>query len=258
MPNHVTNRISVTGPKEDLARLKDFLRFKHPGQEETPLSFNSFLPMPQELVNTTSGSGVIEAVYLVDHEMFSKAYDIERSAPWADKMPVADYESKMLSNLTRTASLMRKDAEPFQSREEAIAWFTAHSLETIDSGKLHAKALRNTGYLDWYDWSVANWGTKWDAYSVSLVEEEGKLIYRFDTAWSTPAPFIQKMVETFTTLDFEHWYFDEGHNFWGIACYSAGEQVVNRESLAEDLKPLCLELKGYDPDEDGDEADSDE
>ena len=255
MPNHVTNKITVTGPKEDRDRLKDFLRFKHPGEEETPLSFNSFIPMPQELMETTSGSGVVESIYLVDREMFEKAYEISQRKIWDEKMPIAAYESKMLSNLAQKAKWVQQDVEPFRSREEALAWFTEHDQTVFAFGERHAKALRNTGYLDWYEWSIANWGTKWDAYSIRVEETDDKLIYQFDTAWSPPTPFIEKMVETFQMLDFEHWYFDEGHNFWGIACYSAGEQVVTRESLEEDMKPLCIELKGYDPDaeEDADE-----
>lgn len=253
MPNHVTNRISVTGLKEDRDRLKDFLRFKHQGQEETPLSFNSFIPMPQELMETTSGSGVVESIYLVDPEMFEKAYEISQRTIWDEKMPIAAYEAKMLCNLMRTAKWGQPDAEPFPSREEALAWFTEHNQKILEFGERHAKALRNTGYLDWYTWSIANWGTKWDAYSVRLEETDDKLIYQFDTAWSPPTPFIEKMVETFQMLDFEHWYFDEGHNFWGIACYSAGEQVVTRESLKEDRNPLCIELKGYDPDDEEDD-----
>ncbi|MCY9864984.1 hypothetical protein OTK49_20930 [Vibrio coralliirubri] len=28
--------------------------------------------------------------------------------------------------------------------------------------------LEQTGYLDWYSWSLANWGTKWNGYDVSF------------------------------------------------------------------------------------------
>lgn len=49
--------------------------------------------------------------------------------------------------------------------------------------------LRRKKYnaLDWYDWSVANWGTKWNAYDVHYTtHDDTKLVLQLDTAWDTP------------------------------------------------------------------------
>lgn len=43
------------------------------------------------------------------------------------------------------------------------------------------------GYTDWYEWSLGEWGTKWDACEVfHSVEPDGSLLLEFDTAWSPP------------------------------------------------------------------------
>lgn len=58
----------------------------------------------------------------------------------------------------------------------------------------------------WYDWNVRNWGTKWDVavnddneYPDTVLHEhksEGEdqwLVYGFQTAWSPPAPAMEKL-----------------------------------------------------------------
>lgn len=47
------------------------------------------------------------------------------------------------------------------------------------------------GVVCWYEWNVANWGTKWGGYSASDKALPGDLCeLRFDTAWSHPYPII--------------------------------------------------------------------
>jgi hypothetical protein len=55
----------------------------------------------------------------------------------------------------------------------------------------------------WYNWAVTNWGTKWDAWDISLSEEVQHLFYEFTTAWSSPFPIYDKLKETFPELVFD-------------------------------------------------------
>ena len=50
------------------------------------------------------------------------------------------------------------------------------------------------GYKDWYDWSVANWGTKWDACNSRIINNDE--IY-FDTAWNEAEPIHKKLSEKY-------------------------------------------------------------
>ena len=46
-------------------------------------------------------------------------------------------------------------------------------------------ALADIGHENWYDWSVANWGTKWNAVRAAIEElpgADGAHEIRFDTA----------------------------------------------------------------------------
>ena len=43
------------------------------------------------------------------------------------------------------------------------------------------------GALNWYDWSIAHWGTKWNAYEVRYIAHtDTTLVLELQTAWGTP------------------------------------------------------------------------
>jgi hypothetical protein len=63
------------------------------------------------------------------------------------------------------------------------------------------RRMSEYGAVNWYDWSIAHWGTKWGAYSHTVYElgffkdyEDnvyGRVDLRFETAWSQPTPIFQ-------------------------------------------------------------------
>lgn len=85
------------------------------------------------------------------------------------------------------------------------------------------------GYADWYDWSIANWGTKWGDCETELVHHvPTELLYTFDTAWSPPIQLIQKMSVKYPTLSFSIVYEELGMGFIG------GMKIVNGETVMEE------------------------
>lgn len=63
---------------------------------------------------------------------------------------------------------------------------------------------------NWYDWSVKNWGTKWNAYETKV----GLHSVSFLTAWSAPFPVVKKLSSLFPSVTITHYYADEdiGYN----------------------------------------------
>ena len=57
--------------------------------------------------------------------------------------------------------------------------------------------LKTHGYKDWYDWRVANWGTKWDIeLDDKYVSQDGKMVQiTFNSAWSPPIEAYNKLKE---------------------------------------------------------------
>lgn len=106
---------------------------------------------------------------------------------------------------------------------------------------------------NWFDWQMQNWGTKWGASGQSCGVENGKAFIKFDTAWTVPYPIISAFANRFK-IPFEHRYFDEGHNFWGIEKWEFGgfskskiSRIGKIKNEQADHDNLCVELEGYDP-----------
>jgi hypothetical protein len=115
---------------------------------------------------------------------------------------------------------------------------------------------------NWSTWNCANWGTKWNAYDCSMGVNDGRAWIQFDTAWSVPYPVLAAFNNRFQ-IPFEHRYYDEGANFWGVETWGPREypkddpkivRITKRKSDEADRHALCMELKGYDPAEREDAA----
>lgn len=66
----------------------------------------------------------------------------------------------------------------------------------------------------WYNWNNKNWGTKWDAWDVSVIQggvgRKLRLVYDFTTANATPLLVLEAMMALFPYLNFELRWQDEG------------------------------------------------
>ena len=82
---------------------------------------------------------------------------------------------------------------------------------------LRASNVEQHGYANWYDWRVANWGTKWDVgdkdADVGYTEGDTTVGFSFDSAWSPPIEFYNKMQELGFTV--KAYYYEPGMAFCG-------------------------------------------
>lgn len=175
MPNHTTNHLLVEGNANDLAEMRSFVM----GDDEV-FSFNSIIPMPEELRGTTKGFGM--------------------------------------------------------AHNETLE-------ETHEREQREAKLVDRHGFDNWYDWSVANWNTKWDAYPMSDLpleweERRNGLYIEFFTAWSPPLSVIAALANKFPTLRFSLDYSDEGGGY-------AGQFVCEGSDLRDECfdDPVLIEAK---------------
>ena len=74
------------------------------------------------------------------------------------------------------------------------------------------------GVTNWFDWSLQNWGTKWDTGEEDDLEIEPygdtlSVQCSFETAWSPPDAIYEYMVEQGYTI--EAYYYEPGVGFCG-------------------------------------------
>ena len=61
----------------------------------------------------------------------------------------------------------------------------------------------------WYDWRLQNWDTKWDAYDVTVTDDDpDQLEVEFSTAWSPPDAICSALRNQYPDLSVS-WFYDE-------------------------------------------------
>ena len=114
------------------------------------------------------------------------------------------------------------------------------------------------GYDNWYDWRVANWGTKWDIDTTQGLEftDNGdgtaQISGWFETAWAPPIEAYNTFIEDMDGCSLIADYHEPGMDFAGI--YDNGddqymeglgeycEQVVKGKTQLEDTPELFQTL----------------
>lgn len=89
---------------------------------------------------------------------------------------------------------------------------------------------------DWYHWNCRNWGTKWDiasadgdTYGTTMeVNDDGDVVYRFETAWSPVHEVLTKLSKMYPTLEFGY-YYEEEQGWGGEDTIIDGEVVESKE-----------------------------
>lgn len=70
------------------------------------------------------------------------------------------------------------------------------------------------GYKDWYDWNVANWGTKWDFALENLERQDANTVTAaFDSAWAPPTGAYARLEALGFEID--AFYYEPGMAFVG-------------------------------------------
>ena len=91
---------------------------------------------------------------------------------------------------------------------------------------------------DWYNWRIANWGTKWDTSDctdngICVEGDESYIEYRFSTAWSPPIEALDVLAEKCPTLRIVIHYFEGGCDFGGMKEYAEGSCIGENDDIEE-------------------------
>lgn len=221
MPNHITNRIKFLGEPERIRAIMEAI--KHDEMGLGSVDFNKVIPMPESL-NITAGS-------ITDKGL--KAYK--------------DFVSILLFDGAN------KDIDLLNIPEEKEAIFLKQRTDIKEdewsAGRQAFRNIQQYGFPTWYEWSINNWGTKWNAYDCIEIEDaaEARKELCFNTAWSAPHPILSKLAQMYPDVEIEHEWADEdfGHNL-GRVKYK-GDTILE-EYIPETTKEayeFALKVHGY-------------
>lgn len=111
---------------------------------------------------------------------------------------------------------------------------------------LEAQQKRNVekyGYSNWYDFCVAEWGTKWDvgADGCSDIHPDGKMLHTsFDSAWSPPVGAYEKLEAQGFRVN--ALFYESGMSFAGSYQDGFCEEVPLEGLSADDIENNYPEL----------------
>jgi len=94
--------------------------------------------------------------------------------------------------------------------------------------------IEQYGYKDWYDFSVNEWGTKWDVGDSDGINEvtENSLTVYFDSAWAPPLAAYEKMAAL--GFEIEAMYDESGMGFCGCWTNAGGDDYYEYSSLSSE------------------------
>ncbi len=151
-------------------------------------SFNKWIRIP-ELIKTNSND-----VIIINGIKYEKRDDIDEIPSYI----LENFPYKVLKTYHERYKDGISGKLVFQGSRlyfDHITWCYSQG-ELISRGKKYIEAKEKYGYKDWYEWSNANWGTKWNACDTCLdnVNPNPEFV-SFETAWCYPEPVILKILE---------------------------------------------------------------
>lgn len=215
MPNWCHNTLTASGPLEGVARFKRDARVS----DEQPLSFARILPEPSEQEYAAMDEERKVACYL---------------CAGRGKRPVTKEEADEWGCV-------------FHPNVEAVLPFAERRPCNLCAGS--GRALPSGQSDSWWNWRYENWGCKWDASFgepfMALVAEGGNVeattqalgvvetpeiaIYKFDTPWGPPVPFVERASELYPELEFVLRFGEPGGDFAGQVRCVAGITIESED-----------------------------
>lgn len=207
MPNWVCNEI-VFESKEAAAVVREAVE-----TDEEGFDFNKITPMPESLL-VCSGSSTNFALGYLN----GKISDEEASA----KLPMHGRNQFGGDADITTLSQLR------------------------EFGELLADNIERYGCADWYEWSIRNWGTKWNACEAYWSDTS----VCFDTAWDAPIPIFAAMALRFPGVGFAATWSEEQFDLiTGVLVVTSDGRCMLREPEADTYEAFVLACSFWDQDQ---------
>ena len=185
MPNWCYNELEISREAAE-----KYLLAK--GEEGDIIDFNKLIPMPESIKQTEAGGSNHIDVYLYLSEKLKKSPD-----------------EVLAENLELLKKIFYKfDADDAKKCLEQIEEKQLSAEETDTHYATGCRLMENYrlyGAINWYDWALRNWGSKWNGGKTEITDTENEqVILEFETPWAPPGGIIEALSKV---ADFK-WIFD--------------------------------------------------
>ncbi|MDQ3190212.1 MAG: hypothetical protein M3Q58_01315 [Bacteroidota bacterium] len=230
MPNHIQNKLQVIGDNQEVQKVLKHIKGKHDDGVEIEIDFNKIRPMPKGMDSEVNSHIKMWVEVCTGQLDFATLFQ-----------PMEDSVSNLLKD-NKFATLSKRMAA-----NTALEYLTGKRQGTVKdfSDEDFAafiqclKNYREHGSVSWYEWNIANWGTKWNAYGQNDKRNNTDTIY-FKTAWSSPIKLIQELSRMFPLVKLDLTYADEDSGS------NAGKIVLEKGEAIEVNQPKGQSKDAYD------------
>lgn len=172
MPNYCWSRVEMIGDTKNINQLtNDMEEVEIDGDKDYDLT--SLLPTPKKLEMIHSGGNTIDGVSVKNW------ITVDKDGNWMDN-------------------------DIFASRNEDYK-------DIPLSEELQQELLLEYGALDWYQWRLANWGTKWVVTQNSFETDDNGIHFELESAWSPPIELLCYIAKKYKLSIVCHWNEEGGH-----------------------------------------------
>lgn len=201
MPNWVMNKIMV-GKPEYVETIEKQYCIKRDGNDGLDFDFNKVKRMPKEL-SIEYGSRSDAGIKLYMTKVCPTATYFGTKQDKLTKEEFLEAAKLICQHALSGDELILPKTEVERMKEQYADKFE----EVINLGKAQVDNAKKYDAINWYEWSIRNWGTKWNSNSYEA-GEDGRSFY-FETAWSPALPVILELSKQHPEMKFGCLYSDE-------------------------------------------------
>ena len=246
MPNWVTNKVKFKSRGKEIID-----KIISTDNDEECVDFNKIIPKPKTLNITSGGNDRYAMQYALLKMSVSK---FKKTIKRLEEIPTSfygNYFAKIYNHKRYTLAELEEVAKEFKKKIK-----DKDPLDEVDYKELGVKNLKDLGnvYINnilqygadsWYDWCCENWGTKWNATSTYIIDDNE---IEFSTAWSCPVNIFKELSRQFSGVEIVVEFADEdiGSNCGKITFLNGEiEEYIDMDGDTD----FALEVCGYDKEE---------
>ena len=207
MPNWCENKLQISCDHAQAEQIRPKL-FSQTENGQWYLDFGLLVPMPESIYIESSSCGDRAMDFLklspnksltlslLKKYVFSPAIDRIYAKAKHHRWSVGDFNHWLQK---------RPD-------EQKALWLN------LPLGQQYLSNLSQYGYKDWYDWSNAKWGCKWNVCPDNcqvIFNDDGSIDCIFDTPWGPPDAWFSSLCTAFPLIEFTLSFFEPGMWFAG-------------------------------------------